>query len=280
MIRKYGSVVLVFILTGLMSCQDDISAFFVHESVNTRVRESFQLLPDHDNYFADSLPLKFAVFSDIHITRDNENLFDRLTTDIGSRKINFFIVAGDLTDHGLQEEYQICLQDFADMGIPWYVTIGNHDMYQRNGWENWKNSFGPSCYDLTMSDALRLIFLDTSTGTVGGEQFHWLEKVLGNAREKYKIIVTHYPLYDDVFPSIYRLPGAEERYKLLGLMKKYHVYAYVSGHLHTFQHKDINGIQHFIVGSMNPHQLDKGPHGYLLFTLENEELTWEQIVFP
>ena len=280
MFRKLFYIVILLFFTGLYACQEDVGAFFIHESVNRRVMDSRDLQPPYTGHFQDSLPLKFAFFSDIHITRDNENLFDKLQRDIAEKNIGFFVVAGDLTDHGLEEEYQICRDDFIQMGIPWYVTIGNHDMYQNNSWEIWKEYFGPSCYTVAVTDNLRLIFLDTSTGTVGKDQFDWLEDVLKNSGEQYKIVISHYPLYDDPFPSIWRLPGAGERYKLFHLFDQYDVYGYVSGHLHTFQHKTIHGIQHFIVGSMNPHKLDKGEHGYLLFTLDNYELTWEQVVFP
>jgi len=280
--KKAGYIGIILFFMTLGACQEDMSAFFIHESVNKRMHESQQLQPSWNVQFPDSLPLRFAVFSDIHITEANENLFDKLQQDIAQRHIDFFIVDGDLTDHGLQEEYQICLEDFMRLGIPWYVTIGNHDMYQKNSWETWKSYFGPSCYTVRVSDNLRLIFLDTSTGTVGGDQFEWLEELLTqkNIKEKYQIVISHYPLYDDPFPSIWRLPGAAERYKLFSLFSRYQVYGYIGGHLHTFQHKTINGIQHFIVGSMNPHKLDKGEHGYLLFTLENHELTWQQVVFP
>ena len=280
MLRKTGYIVILLFFAVLYSCQEEIGAFFIHESVNTRMRESRQLQPPYQDYFTDSLPLRFAVFSDIHITEENENLFAKLQKDIVDKDISFFVVDGDLTDHGLQSEYRICWEYFMNLGIPWFVTIGNHDMYQKDGWETWKNYFGPSCYTVAVADDLRLIFLDTSTGTVGKDQFNWLEKVLKENPEKFKIVISHYPLYDDPFPSIWRLPGAEERYKLFRLFDQYHVYAYIGGHLHTFQHKTINGIQHFIVGSMNPHKLDKGEHGYLLFTLEKHELTWEQVIYP
>ncbi|NOY36137.1 MAG: metallophosphoesterase [Chlorobi bacterium] len=273
-------IIIFLAVLNLTSCKKDINAFFIHESVRTRVLESHLLSPVFNTRFADSLSLKFAVFSDIHITEKNDHLFNKLKNDIDQQGIDFFIVAGDLTDNGLPEEYENCRTDFQNLEIPWYVTIGNHDLYQTDGWESWKNYFGPSCFSVGISGLLRLIFLDTSTGTVGKEQFSWLEKALKNSQEKYKIVVTHYPLYDDLVPSIWRLPSAEERYKLLWLLHKYNVYTYIGGHLHTFQHQTLNGLHHFIVGSMYPHDLDKGEHGYLLFSLTGGNLSWEQVVFP
>ncbi len=265
----------------LTGCEEQPEAFFLHESVNTRMRESHSLLPYYyDLHYTDTATLRFAAFSDIHITDKNENLFCSFEVDIPKKKIDFFLVAGDLTDHGQAMEFDTCLSDLMHTGIPWFLTIGNHDMYQKNSWNIWKDYFGPSCYTVVLSGKIRLIFLDTSTGSIGKDQFRWLEQVLKESVETFRIVISHYPLFDDPFPSIYRLPGAEERYKLLHLFYQYNVYAYVSGHLHTFQHKEINGIQHFIVGAMNPHKLDKGRHGYLLFTLKEDTLSWEWIPIP
>lgn len=271
----------IFLVVGLVSCKKEIRAFFIHESVQTRILESFDLNPEYRGDIFDTLTeLKFAVFSDIHVTQNNDHLFDLLKQDVASKGIDFFVVAGDLTDNGLEAEYEICRNDFDSIGIPWYVTIGNHDLYQTSGWESYKKTFGPSCYSVGMNGLLRIIFLDTSTGTVGKVQFSWLEEQLQRSNEKYILVVTHYPLYDDLVPSIWRLPSSEERYKLIHLCRKYNVYAYIGGHLHTFQHQKIQELHHFIVGAMYPHDLDKGKHGYLLFHLITDSLSWEQRTFP
>ena len=266
---------------GLMGCKPDLTAFFIHESVNTRWEESQRLLPHYgNNLFHDTANLEFAVFSDIHITESNDNLFGDIRDDVAQNGLDFVIVAGDLTDNGLPVEYENCISDFEDFDVPWFVTIGNHDLYQNDGWESYKAHFGPSAYSIRINAALRLLFLDTSTGTVGKKQFIWLEEQLNSAEEKNILVITHYPLYDDLVPSIWRLPSSEERYNIIHLLQKYQVSGFIGGHLHTFQHLQFQEIDHFIVGSMYPHALDKGPHGYLRYSLRNGMLFWEQVQIP
>ncbi len=277
--KSIGILVMLFLpLTG---CEEEPAAFFFHESADRRQEESMTLRPAFAEVtFPDTIPLHLAAFSDVHITKENKNLLDAFAREIAPRHIDLLVVAGDLTDHGLAEEYRLVRDDLYRLGIPWYATIGNHDMYQKNGWENWKNFIGPSCYTVRPSSLLRIFFLDTSTGSLGARQFSWLEEQLTKCKEQYKIVVTHYPLYDDPFPSIYRLPDHEERYKLLSLFRRYNVDVFISGHLHTFQHRRLGELDHFIVGSMYPGRLDKGEHAFLMLTVSSRGISWEKVPLP
>jgi len=153
-------------------------AFFFHTSTRQRVSESLaysgSLFPEAIS--VDSMDFKFAVFSDIHITEENDNLFDRFKQEVLQRNIDFFVVTGDLADNGLKEEMILCRKDLDNIGIPYYVTIGNHDLYQSHGWSDWKSVFGPATYSMVFSDFLKIIFLDSGSGTLGEKQFNWLEK--------------------------------------------------------------------------------------------------------
>ena len=274
MLRKPVYLIMLLILFG---CKKDISAFLIHASTEQRVTESLSFtakLPEAVPI--DTMNYKFALFADIHITEKNIHYLDRFKDDVIQLGIDFFVITGDLTDNGLDAEHILCQNNLQDIGIPYYVTIGNHDLYQKNGWELWVEYYGSSCYSINFSSHLKIIFLDSASGLIGKTQFIWLENELKN-KPAFTVVASHFPIYNGLSPSIYRLTSAEERYKLISLLKDYKVNAYVSGHYHTFKHAKFAGIDHFIVGSMYPHKLDGGTRGYLLFSIDNGIVSWEKV---
>ncbi len=275
MIRLFLTYILLILCFN--SCKKDVSAFVFHPGVESRVSEclsSTNRIPDAVSI--DTGNFTFAVFSDIHITEDNLNFLDHIRADVEKYDIDFCIVAGDLTENGLTLEFSTSQRDLWQIGVPYYVTIGNHDLYQQDSWEKWLQYFGPSVYSIQLSNFLQIIFLDTASGLIGKKQMDWLENELKNSLKK-TIVVSHYPIYNGKSPSIWRLSSAEERYKLLSMFRDSDVLAYISGHYHGFEHYSISDMHHFTVGSMYPKSLDSGTHGYLLCSFKNGNFEWEKI---
>jgi len=265
--------VLVFLLFA--GCELDPLPVIFHPNVETRVKESFAL---------DTIPtapisadtFRFAVFGDVHIGKPSGSYLPEFIRAADSLGIDFFCVAGDLTDHGAASEYD-SVKTLLSSIAPYLVTIGNHDLYRSNSWEQFKKSFGPSCYSISVNHRLKLIFLDTGEGRLGANQFDWLKDQLGDSAA-IKLVITHFPIYDDQTPSIFRLASAAERQKLLSLLKQYRVYAYCAGHIHGFRHNEIAGVNHFICGTMSK-SLDFGEPGFLLFCIKADSITWQFVRF-
>ena len=259
------------------SCKKNIPAFIFHTSTETRVKESLlNASRAPEEISIDTTNFSFAVFSDIHITEENIHFLDQIKEDASRFDIDFCVVAGDLTDNGLKLEFSHSQRALWEIGIPYYTTIGNHDLYQRDGWNSWLDYYGPSVYSIRLSNFLKIIFLDTASGLVGKTQLEWLEEELKNSLQK-TIVVSHYPIYNGKSPSIWRLSSAEERYKLVSLLRDYKVLAYISGHYHSYEYYDLAGMNHFIVGSMYPESLDGGTRGYLLCSFKNGHFDWKKI---
>jgi 3',5'-cyclic AMP phosphodiesterase CpdA len=221
----------------------------------------------------------FAMFGDPQIEHDNRNNLWRLKADVGPKGISFFCALGDFTEHATPDEHDSIIKDFKSVGIPYYAAIGNHELYQTDGWDWFKAHFGPSCFPVVIADRLKLIFIDTADGTIGPTQFRWLEQELDDAGQYVKIVATHYPAFDGPEPIMWRVASTTERTKLQHLLQKYGVYALVSGHIHGWRHTVVSGVNHFVVGTMPPGGLDYGTHGYLLFTFAHDSLSWEHIEF-
>ena len=126
MIRLFLTYILLIL--GFNSCKKDVSAFVFHPGIESRVSEclsSTNRVPDAISI--DTGNFTFAVFSDIHITEDNLHFLDHIRDDVEKYDIDFCIVAGDLTENGLTYEFSTSQRDLWQIGVPYYVTIGNHD---------------------------------------------------------------------------------------------------------------------------------------------------------
>lgn len=274
---KRNKLIYFVAFLSLISCKKDITAFFNHASIETRVEESLSfpgLLSGEVSI--DTTDFKFAVFSDIHTTEESIHTLDQLGQDVVEYDIDFLIVAGDLTENGLELEYSRSRKNLWELAIPYYVTIGNHDLYQKDGWSTWMKYYGPSTYSIRVSNYIQFIFIDSASGSIGKTQMQWLEGELKDCLPN-TIVVSHYPIYNGISPSIWRLSSSEERYRMTSLLRDYNVMAYISGHYHSFEHYDLSGIEHFIVGSMYPESLDSGTRGYLLCSFKNGQFDWQKI---
>jgi predicted MPP superfamily phosphohydrolase len=135
--------------------------------------------------------------------------------------------------------------------IPWYTTLGNHD-YQGNveaqvNYTNisqrWKM---PARYYSKAIRNVRFIFTDTSPFVSDyyrsdqyadlsqqdtTRQLVWVDSVLQNSREKWKIVVGHHPVY-----SLGEHGSSRDLQRLLmKRMAKGKVDAYIAGHDHSLQ---------------------------------------------
>ncbi|MEO0078607.1 MAG: metallophosphoesterase, partial [candidate division WOR-3 bacterium] len=220
----------------------------------------------------------FAVFGDVHYTLADHPTMARFRREVTERGIDFFCVLGDLTHDGTSAQMARARAVLDSIGVPYYVTLGNHDLFQADAWPSYKAVFGPGCYSVVIAGRLKLIFLDTAEGRLGSRQFEWLEQEL--AAENYITFVgTHFPLYDGAVPSIYRLASGPERAKLQHLLQKNKVWAIASGHIHGWRCTEVEGVRHFITGTMQTDEtrLDFGRLGYLLVTFAHDSLSWQRV---
>jgi 3',5'-cyclic AMP phosphodiesterase CpdA len=261
--------------------------FLAHPSVAERVHESLsgQLRVPASLVFVNPDSFRFAVFGDPQIKTDSLSYLPEFRQGIAANGIKFFCVLGDLTNDALATERDELLAQLDSTGLPYYCTIGNHDLYQADGWEWYKTTFGPSCYAIYVAGKVKLIFLDTAEGALGQEQFDWLERELADSsygdfprRGVPTIVATHYPIYDGTEPIMWRISGSEERYKLLSLLARYDVRYYVAGHIHGWRYLQIDRLNHFVC-SLPTGTMDEGKPGYLIFTWAHDSLSWEHVEF-
>jgi 3',5'-cyclic AMP phosphodiesterase CpdA len=262
-------------LLALCACEWDLWGIVTRPTVEDRVKENLSGEPPAPGPVAvnpDSF--RFAVFGDPQVGHDYLSSLGRFKQEVADRDIDFFCVLGDLTNDATPDEVDSTKAQLDRVGIPFYATIGNHDFYQADGWQRFKENYGPSCFPVVIADRIKLIFLDTADGTLGPTQFDWLDSELADDRFT-KIVLTHYPVFDGEKPIMWRLASDAERVKVQSLLERYGAYAWCAGHIHGLRHTQVDSVHHFTCGAMAPGVLDYGNPGYLLFTFAHDSLSWQ-----
>jgi tartrate-resistant acid phosphatase type 5 len=161
---------------------------------------------------------------------------------------------------------------YGSLWVDWYPVLGNHD-YHGNPQaqidysaisQRWNL---PSRYHTKVfSDDgidIRLIFIDTNplvkkyykeawdyadiAEQDTSAQLKWLDSVLANAKEPWKIVIGHHPVYSSS-------PKHGDTKELITILKprfeKYGVQAYFCGHDHDLQHlRDGGGVDYVLSGA-------------------------------
>ena len=275
MSSRHASLLILAALLAFCACEWDLWGIVTRPTVEDRVRECLSdtvAAPESVAVNPDSF--RFAVFGDPQIEHDYQTSLGRFKQEVTDRGIDFFCALGDLTNDATPDEVDSIKAQLDRVGILYYATIGNHDLFQADGWERFKENYGPSCYPVVIADRIKLIFLDTADGTLGPTQFGWFESELKDRRFT-KVVLTHFPVFDGEKPIMWRLASDVERVKVQSLLEKYGAYAWCAGHIHGLRHTQVGAVHHLTCGAMAPGNLDYGNPGYLLFTFANDTLSWE-----
>jgi tartrate-resistant acid phosphatase type 5 len=138
---------------------------------------------------------------------------------------------------------------YASLGIPFYISLGNHD------WAEPAGPMGEYIYALT-SRTWRLPalyytytagpaqFFALNTNALTERQLTWLKGELARSTARWKIVYGHFPVYEQTDYTV-----EPQRRLLLPILKEYNVDMYLAGHHHTVQHWQVDGIDYVVTGA-------------------------------
>ena len=214
--------------------------------------------------------LNFVAISDTHIREDdsigyNDMIFSLVMPDMenAEKKADALIVAGDVTNHGYEAEWQRAQQLFSQYSPAEKILTaqGNHD--------TWTDGVGDKTFDelfieynekisgvdmkkvyySTKVNGYTFIFLSSEERlaeemNISQKQLNWLEKEMKKASKSGKpvFVVSHWPLnkthglpvswgddeYDDYTGGI-----GEQSDKVRKILNKYKNVFYINGHIHS-----------------------------------------------
>jgi Calcineurin-like phosphoesterase len=141
------------------------------------------------------------------------------------------------------QKFERPFKPLIDAGVRFYASLGNHDKASNDRYKLF-NMGGQRYYTYTRGNA-RFFVLDSNYLDPG--QLVWIENNLRDAKEAWKIVYFHHPLYSDGG----RHGGEVEiRVRLEPLFVKYRVNVVYSGHDHIYERlKPQKGIYYFVSGA-------------------------------
>lgn len=186
---------------------------------------------------------RFAVMGDIQtaLPRVHE-VFERMNQDPSLR---FVVAVGDLVEAGNADEYDLLERQLATLAIPYYSTIGNHELYGDPG--IWNQRFGRYNLHFRFKGAA-FSAVDSGSASLDPLVYEWLDTWLDAAADDVHMFFTHYPPRDPVGVRDGAFRSASEAKKLLGRLARGNVDATFYGHIHSYYAFSNAGIPAYISG--------------------------------
>ncbi len=188
-------------------------------------------------------PVGVMVVSD---TQTNPVIWGKIAELGWRQRPNFVLHAGDLVGTGGNKSHWV--NDFLNPGhvlmsrFPVYSVPGNHEDDHAQYYQYMANPGNPEYrYTFTYGNA-RFFMLDSNHDMKkGSEQYAWLEGQLREAKETWKIVVHHHPVYTsdendygDTYKEISAL-GDDAVQDVKVLYDQYNVDLVFYGHIHDYE---------------------------------------------
>lgn len=207
--------------------------------------------------------IKFVQIADAHYKTQDEYSGDILKNAIkninNENDIAFVIFTGDNIDSPKPEYVGPFVKIINKLHAPYYLVIGNHDVYKNNGLSKKQylelvHENNPFYFRLKPNYVFKksgfvFIVVDGAKEVIPGsigyykeDTLKWLDKQLTKYKNRKVVIFQHFPLVSSKEISSHRVYNKEDYLKLLD--KHDNVISIVAGHLHTNSEVMRNGVYH------------------------------------
>lgn len=213
--------------------------------------------------------IRFVLIGDTHIDYENT---ERVVNTINSLPgIDFVIHAGDLTEHGILQEYKWKADYLKKLRMPFLVVMGNHDAVGK-GDRMYENMFGHKEFDMIYGNT-KFIFFNSNSREYGNNgavpNLGWVgHEIVEGSGYRNVVLVSHVPFFDNDFDQ-------SMRDDYITMVNKTHegkkVLASLNGHVHDgFEYTSgETDIPHLAPGSINRRT-------FMVMEVKNDSLTYEK----
>ena len=211
--------------------------------------------------------IKFIQVTDAHVTASNQysqKVLKSTVQDINKQQgVSFVVFTGDSIDTAREDNLKVFLKIVNQLNIPYYIALGNHDVYKSGGlsktryfelirqykWffpqrkPNYK--FSKNKFNFYIVDGAKEI-IPGPVGYYKEDTLKWLDKQLSKNSKRPAIIFQHYPLvYPENSEGRLKTHKTYKANEYLEMLNKHdNVLAVISGHFHRNSENMQNGVYH------------------------------------
>jgi hypothetical protein len=210
-------------------------------------------------------PYKIAVMGDIQTALDEvDDVFLRISAN---PELRFVLSTGDITDRAEISEYALYEEQLATLDIPYYSTIGNHELTRDP--DTWHRRYGLYSIHFDFKGA-HFSFVDSGNASLDPALHARLGTWLDEASDKIHLFGTHYPLLDPVGTRNSAFRSRFEAAKLLTELARGSVDLTLYGHIHSYYEFQNASIPAYISGGGGalPERLDGIDRHFLVIDLD------------
>jgi predicted phosphodiesterase len=267
-IKKNIAILFLFVT----SCEYlDLCSIANSDTIDFRFNENKNYSSHPNPIISNPENFSFLVVSDTHYYKEKFGYGKRLDKLRQDYNADFLIVNGDISQSGLEKQFNLFLDDMKDYNGIIYPVLGNHDVYN-NGNKVFGKLLGQFIYSLEIGNT-KLIFLDTATGTFGKKQKDWYEKELST--NKQIIVFTHYNFITGTVQEWTSVSYTEDEYYFFNINEKYNVKYVISGHLHQNNEGEIRNVPYKTVTTLKNEK-----NAVLLVSINKTEITTKLLDLP
>jgi predicted phosphodiesterase len=267
-IKKNIAILFLFIT----SCEYlDLCSIANSDTIDFRFNENKNYSSHPNPIISNPENFSFLVVSDTHYYKEKFGYGKRLDKLRQDYNADFLIINGDISQSGLEKQFNLFLDDMKDYNGIIYPVLGNHDVYN-NGNKVFGKLLGQFIYSLEIGNT-KLIFLDTATGTFGKKQKDWYEKELST--NKQIIVFTHYNFITGTVQEWTSVSYTEDEYYFFNINEKYNVKYVISGHLHQNNEGEIRNVPYKTVTTLKNEK-----NAVLLVSINKTEITTKLLDLP
>lgn|SRR5574344_293633 len=196
----------------------------------------------------------------------------------GIAKVDFVVFTGDNIDKANPSELKKFLKEANKLNVPYYVVIGNHEVYKSQKFckvdymkmvrRYSKNCRARKANYVFKKNGFVFIVLDGTKEVIPGPSGYfkppmlkWFDKKLTKYRHSNVIVLQHFPIVAPVVNRSHTTYAIDSYKKVLS--KHNNVIAIISGHYHTNGEQMVDGIYH-----ISSPALVEPPHNFKIIEIE------------
>jgi Icc protein len=188
-------------------------------------------------------PFRFAVMSDVQEAIDDvQDIYAVMNRE---PDLDFLLGAGDLTEQGTHEQLQRFERELGSLAIPYYTTLGNHELGQSPSLYQYYFGRGSQSFEYR---GVRFTLLDSASATLDPIVFEWLDEWLAAGADAAHVVAMHIPPLDPVGVRNGAFANRNEAAKLLGRLAAAGVDLTLYGHIHSYYHFENAGMPAHVSG--------------------------------